>query len=402
MASTPGITRRHSRVCASRTGARCNCEPSFEAWVWSKRDGKKIRKTFSGKGALTAAKNWRSDSTRAVRLKKLRAPTTKTVREAVEEFLQGAESGGIRNKRKQVYKPSVVRQYRSALENRFLPEFGDRRLADLDNADLLAFKEQLLGLGISDSTVRNVFVPVQAILRRAKRMGDIAVNPAEDLDLPAGDNGRERAATPAVAVALLDALPEDDRALWATAFYAGLRRGELRALRVVDVNETCIHVEHGWDDQQGRQAPKSVAGRRDVPLTGTLRGFLAEHISRTGRSGEDLVFGRTAAETFTPTHISDRADEAWAAAAVGAFLCGQAAGLERYTLHEARHSFSTFLDAAGISETRADRYMGHSNGSVAGRYRHQLAGQLVEDATRLDEYLSGAAAGKVVAFQAAG
>ena len=27
---------------------------------------------------------------------------------------------------------------------------------------------------------------------------------------------------------LLDALPEDDRALWATAFYAGLRRGEFR------------------------------------------------------------------------------------------------------------------------------------------------------------------------------
>ena len=63
--------------------------------------------------------------------------------------------------------------------------------------------------------------------------------------------------------------------------------------------------------------------------------------------------------------------------------------VERFTLHEARYSFSTFLDAAGISETRADRYMGHSNGSVAGRYRHQLAGQLVDDAKRLDEYLVG-------------
>src|SRR2546423_15241055 len=99
MASTPGITTRHSRVCASRTGARCNCEPSYEAWVYSKRDGKKIRKTFSGQGALSAAKNWRSDSTRAVRLKQLRAPTNKTVRQAVDEFLRGAEAGEIRNKR---------------------------------------------------------------------------------------------------------------------------------------------------------------------------------------------------------------------------------------------------------------------------------------------------------------
>ena len=127
---------------------------------------------------------------------------------------------------------------------------------------------------------------------------------------------------------------------------------------------------------QGRQQPKSLAGRRDVPLTDTLRGYLTAHLERTGRSGEDLLFGRTRTEPFTPGHVSDRADDGWTDS-------------ERFTLHEARHSFPAYLDAAGISETRADRYMGHSNGSVAGRYRHQLAGQLVDDAKRLDEYLVG-------------
>src|SRR6266571_3787127 len=174
MAKTAGIRERHSRVCASRTGARCNCQPSYEAWVWSKRDGQKIRQTFSGKGALSAAKNWRSDSTRAVRLKQLRAPTTKNVRQAVDEFLAGAEAGEIRNKRKATYKPGVIRQYRSTLDKWFLPDLGDRRLSDVDTADLLALKEELFGKGIADSTVRNVFVPAQAIFRRAKKMGLIA------------------------------------------------------------------------------------------------------------------------------------------------------------------------------------------------------------------------------------
>jgi hypothetical protein len=32
------------------------------------------------------------------------------------------------------------------------------------------------------------------------------------------------------------------------------------------------------------------------------------------------------------------------------------------------------------------------------RYRHQLAGQLVEDAARLDEYLAGSVTGKVIAL----
>jgi hypothetical protein len=46
--------------------------------------------------------------------------------------------------------------------------------------------------------------------------------------------------------------------------------------------------------------------------------------------------------------------------------------------------------------------MGHSDGSVAGRYRHQLPGQLAEDAKLVDAYLAGAHAGKVVALAAAG
>ena len=40
--------------------------------------------------------------------------------------------------------------------------------------------------------------------------------------------------------------------------------------------------------------------------------------------------------------------------------------------------------------------MGHANPSVANRYRHQLEGQLAEDAARLDDYLSGAVGGKVI------
>src|SRR5262249_463674 len=120
-----GIRERHSRSCASHSGARCNCQPSYEAFVYSKRDGKKIRQTFSGKGALSAAKNWRADNLRAVRLKQRRAPSPKTVRQVVEEFLTGAESGEVRNKRKEPYKPAVIREYRRSLEKRFLPEFGD-------------------------------------------------------------------------------------------------------------------------------------------------------------------------------------------------------------------------------------------------------------------------------------
>jgi integrase len=68
--------------------------------------------------------------------------------------------------------------------------------------------------------------------------------------------------------------------------------------------------------------------------------------------------------------------------------------------HEARHSYSSFLDACGVSETRADRYMGHANYSTRARYTHQLEAQLAEDAQRLDDYLRAAVSGKVVPLDA--
>ena len=196
-------------------------------------------------------------------------------------------------------------------------------------------------------------------------------------------------ATPEDALALLEALDEDEKPIYATALLAGLRRGELRALRVSDVHgldggERWISVERGWDDHEGAIDPKSKAGARLTLLPETLRTILAEHVRRTGRSGDELIFGKTATAPFVPWTVGAHADDAWDEA-------------ERVTLHQCRHGFSSFLDAAGISEERADRYMGHSRTGVASRYRHQLRGQLAEDARRLEEYLTAEAA-QVVAL----
>jgi integrase len=389
MAQTADIRVRHSRKCATNSGGNCNCTPSVQARVWIPQDKKRRVQTFTGIGARAEAKNWLTDARKGAKDGKLRAPSRQTLREAVDEFLTGAETGAIRKRDGGTYKPSVLRQYRSALDKHVLPTLGDRRLDSITFSELRDLQEQLQER-LSGSTVRNAFVPLQTIFKRAKRAGVIAIKPTEDLELPSSGT-RDRAATPAEAAALIDALPEADRALWAAAFYGGLRRGELRALRVSDIQESFIDVSRGWDDRVGAIEPKSKAGVRRVPLLGTLRPYLDAQIARTGRSGEDLLFGATATMPFMPREVSDRADAAW-----------KDAKLERFTMHEARHSFSTWLDATAVTPDRADRYLGHSRGTVQGRYRHLLPGQLAEDAKRVDAYLAGATSGKVVTLQAAG
>ena len=54
--------------------------------------------------------------------------------------------------------------------------------------------------------------------------------------MPAVLGGRDRIASPEQGRKLIEALPQQDRALWATAMYAGLRRGELIALQVQDLD----------------------------------------------------------------------------------------------------------------------------------------------------------------------
>lgn len=76
--------------------------------VYSKRDDKKIRKTFRD---LAEAKGWRADADSAVRKRALRSPSKVTIAQAAEEWLEGARSGKILTVSGDRYKPSAVRGY---------------------------------------------------------------------------------------------------------------------------------------------------------------------------------------------------------------------------------------------------------------------------------------------------
>jgi integrase len=182
------------------------------------------------------------------------------------------------------------------------------------------------------------------------------------------------------AEALIATVPEVDRPVWATAMYAGLRRGELQALRAedVDLDNGVIRVEFGWEYRDGQIPLKSNAGRRKVPIPGVLRGFLAARFAESGYGGPDRLFGfASSASPFDPGELTRRADRAW-----------DAAGLERITLHECRHTFASLMIAAGVNAKALQGFMGHANISITlGRYGHLMPGSEAEAADLLDAYL---------------
>jgi hypothetical protein len=196
--------------------------------------------------------------------------------------------------------------HRHGVRGLHLPALGDRRLSEVQRRDVQDLADRLTAEGLSTSTVQNTLDPLRVIFRRAiRREEGIAVDPTEGLELRHPDGRRDRIADPAEASALIVAMPDSERALWACAFYAGLRRGELQALRWEDVDlaERVIRVSRGWDAIEGEQDAKSAAGNRRVPILDLLAGELAAHKQRTGRDGAALVFGPTGVKPFSPETV---------------------------------------------------------------------------------------------------
>jgi integrase len=376
MAAT-GVRQRHGRACDG--DGRCKCP--WEAAVYSKRDARKIRKQFPTRAAAIA---WRDDSRSAVRKRVLRAPTQVTVGQAARAWLEGAVAGVIRPRSGDAYKPSAIRAYEAALRLRLLPALGRYKLSEVTRNDVQDLVDELVAEGLNASTIGTTLNVLRNIYRRAVARGEVAVNPTAGLEMPAVRGGRDRIASPEEGALLLDALRGGDRALWATAMYAGLRRGELMALRIEDVDLAAgkIHVRRGWDAKDGVEITTKSRKPRFVPVVPRLRDRLDEHSLGLGWAGqpEGLVFGSTASEPFSPKSLSERADGAW-----------QTSGLARITLHECRHTFASLMIAAGVNAKALSTYMGHANISITlDRYGHLMPGNEEEAAGLLEAYLERA------------
>lgn len=166
--------------------------------------------------------------------------------------------------------------------------------------------------------------------------------------------------------------------MWAAAMYAGLRAGELMALRWEDVNlhAGVIHVERSYDPKEHEIVQTKNRQRRDVPIIGALRKHLTAH-KLAARPGVALVFPRRDGGRFTPTNVRSRALTAW-----------KHAGLNAITLHEFRHRFASLMIATGVNAKALSEFMGHSSIEITfDRYGHLMPGSGNEAVRRADAYL---------------
>jgi integrase len=369
---TAGVYVRHQARCpaGSSDGARCRCQPSYRGRRWdSSKQGMAWSVTFRDRAEVLS---WLASTTKGQPAVGEAEQAGPTFRALADEWLDGVHAGSVgrrRGRKGSGYSRTTLEGYERSLRYILIPEFGGRPASDISDREWQTWVDRLSREGLSRSRIANHLAVARAIYGWASRPTRRLVdrNPLAGIELPPNDEKpRTRVADADEAAALIAALDAADAVPYALAFYAGLRRAEIKQLDWPDVELDGYRLVV--------QKAKSRAGTgRRPPIAEPLRPILLGEFMRQGRRGN----GAVSAVSVTSGKIAERARTRWAAV-----------GLEPITLHECRHTYASFLMAAGYTLRELMEYMGHSSLQATERYVKLLPPlDETDPAERLNAYL---------------
>lgn len=268
----------------------------------------------------------------------------------------------------------------SYMRNHILPYLGTVRLEDLTPKKLQEWKNAVAEKDIKISTKNNAYKELRALLNFGVRIQYLSKNPLDNV-------GRFRDAyftpepeklqyyTPeqfhryiAIAERYRERSINDSGyyVFFSIAFYTGMRKGEINALKWSDIEGNLIHVRRsiaqkakGGDQET---PPKNKSSYRTLQCPKKLLLILEQHRifqqRIKGFSDDFRVCGAIA--PLRDTSIENR----------NKFFASEA-GLPHIKIHSFRHSHASVLANEGINISEIARRLGHSDISMTlGTYSH--------------------------------
>lgn len=309
-------------------------------------------------------------------------------------------------------KPKTMQGYRSAVAASIVPILGKRVVSELRPSGVRRLHAAVFSRGVGASSVAGAHRALSAMLSFAVDEGMIARNVAESVDIPTQAPTNRESLSRAETQALL----EDGDPRWALSLLSGARDGELRGLRIEDIDFDANAARISWNlaeatsqhgcggtcgykrasncpqrildvapnlesiPLEGRWVlvrPKSYKPRL-VPLTQPLAGALRAHIEEDdGWNPHRLVWHRPEGTPLTNADMNSALRQAL-----------RRAGIKRpATVHWLRHTYTTMSEHAGIPWVVYSRISGHASEDISRRYTHQLEAEARDGIARLDAYL---------------
>jgi integrase len=308
--------------------------------------------------------------------------------------------------------PNTQADYRWRLEVHLIPFFGDMPIDTIDYEPIERYIAAKLAedAPLSARSINMTLTLFGAILERAVKRKLIDRNAAKDKDLRVKERAPTRSYLDSAAqiMALLDAAGELDanapkdrrhverRAMLATLIFAGLRIGELCALRWRDLD-----LAAGWL----HTGSKTDAGERKVKIRGALRDELLALRGRHQDAPQSAyVFATRSGGPMSPDNFRNRVlgqpgvivdgERKGAAGAVGrAARQLEADGLAplpaKITPHSLRRTFCSLLYALGEDPGVVMDEMGHTDPALALRVYRQAMRRGEDEKAQLRAVVEG-------------
>lgn len=194
-----------------------------------------------------------------------------TVGEYLDRWLRDSVQGSVRR--------STFESYRRQAGRYITPAIGRARLKALTPAHVQGLYREMQDHGLSARTVEYTHAVLHRALKQAVQWNMVPRNVCDAVDVPQVRRKEMHPLTPEQARRFLEAAHgERLEALYAVAVHAGLRPGELLALKWedVDLDGGTLHVHRALSNGEFT-APKTKRSRRRIDLSAGSAAALKKH-----------------------------------------------------------------------------------------------------------------------------
>ncbi|MGH9284868.1 MAG: site-specific tyrosine recombinase XerC, partial [Acidimicrobiales bacterium] len=282
------------------------------------------------------------------------------------------------------YSPRTVSGFRDslALFVVWCEERGVTRPVEITRPVLERYQRHLFwrrkrdGTPLSNQTQYGRIVPIRGLFRFLVRQNRILANPASDLELPKVDQRLPRAVLTVAEAERVLALPDvsfgfgvRDRAVLEVLYSTGIRRQELIALTVWDV-----------DGERGIVTVRKGKGRKDriIPIGSRAVAWVARYAAEVRpklvvEPDSGVLFLTKEGLDFTPDHLSGMVTRYVDRADLG----------KRGSCHLFRHTMATLMLEGGADLRYIQQMLGHADIGTTTIYTQVAIGALkaIHDAT---------------------
>ena len=295
-------------------------------------------------------------------------------------------------------KASTAATMKGHINRLLIPVFGKLAMGDLDSERVQSFLNRLVGKA-SPKTVKNVWTTLRIMWNSAVAWkyvtGELRV------ELPKTRRLRMRCYTVEEVKRILAHTKGAERVFFWLAAEAGLRAGELIALRASDVDVEKLSVEVSkaiWNGSEDN--PKTEAAFRNICISSRLGSQVREYLA--GRTN-GYLFQTSSGKPWDASNVLERklnaVLERLEIPKIDTKLLAKFAGKDRTIeqatrsekraaslgLHSFRHTAATAMDSLGIPQQIRRQRLGHSGNSVTDGYTHTFSDDERNAADKLGE-----------------